>query len=137
MPEASSRRFLTLDDVAEELATSTNQIYALVRQGKLEGVKIGGRGQWRVERDKLEKYIQRLYDETRAFIRDNPYDQTTEQDNQAQPADSGVEPGHEDVTALAAMANPLPPSAALGAGGSPGAINPGDDAQRNGAEPEL
>jgi excisionase family DNA binding protein len=136
MPEASSRRFLTLDDVAEELATSKNQIYALVRQGELEAIKVGGRGQWRVERDKLEQYINRLYDETRAFIRDFPYDQTAEPNSEAQPANGG-EPSHEDVTALAAMSNPLPPSAAIDEGGSRGAITAGSGAQRDGAEPEL
>jgi excisionase family DNA binding protein len=136
MPDASRPRFLTLDDVADELSTSRNQIYALVRQGELEAIKVGGRGQWRVEREKLEQYINRLYEETRAFIRDYPYDQTNEQDSEAQPA-NGAEPSHEDVTTLAAMSNPLPPSAAVGAGGSSGAINPATGAQRDGAEPEL
>jgi excisionase family DNA binding protein len=136
MPDASKQRFLTLDDVAEELATSKNQIYALVRQGELEAIKVGGRGQWRVEREKLEQYIGRLYEETRAFIRDFPYDQTTEQDSEAQPA-NGAEPSHEDVTTLAAMSNPLPPSAAVGAGDSRGEFKPGSGPQREGAEPEL
>lgn len=74
MPDAPASRFLKLEDVAEELNMSKNQIYALVRQGELAAVKIGGRGQWRVERDKLEQYIERLYDETRQFIKDHPYD---------------------------------------------------------------
>ena len=66
-------RFLTLTDVAEVLNISTSQTYALVRNGDLEGVKIGGRGQWRVERDKLETYINRLYDETRKFVSEHPF----------------------------------------------------------------
>ena len=66
-------RFLTLTDVAEVLNISTSQTYALVRNGDLEGVKIGGRGQWRVERDKLETYINRLYDETRRFVSEHPF----------------------------------------------------------------
>jgi excisionase family DNA binding protein len=44
MPDAPMQRFLTLDQVAEELSTSRNQVYALVRQGELGAIKIGGRG---------------------------------------------------------------------------------------------
>lgn len=62
-------RFPTLDDVAEELATSRAQVYALVRLGALQVIKIGGRGQWRVERDRLETYIARCYTETEGLIR--------------------------------------------------------------------
>lgn len=58
-------RFLTLDQVAEELATSRAQIYALVRSGQLEAIKVGGRGQWRVERVKLEEWIAGRYEEMR------------------------------------------------------------------------
>jgi excisionase family DNA binding protein len=65
-------RFLTLDQVAEELATTTAQIYALVRRGELPALKLGGRGQWRVERARLEEYIERLYGETEQYIKDNP-----------------------------------------------------------------
>jgi excisionase family DNA binding protein len=50
------------------LNTSAAQVYALVRSGELPAIKIGGRGQWRVEKSELEKYIQRMYDETRTFV---------------------------------------------------------------------
>ena len=63
MPEP---RFLTLADVAEVLATSTSQVYALVRSGELRAIKIGGRGQWRVETVELEAYIARMYDQADA-----------------------------------------------------------------------
>lgn len=63
-----SPRFLTLADVAETLATSQAQVYALVRRGELPAIKIGGRGQWRVEAVELENYIQRMYEQTRAEI---------------------------------------------------------------------
>jgi hypothetical protein len=43
-----------------------------VRSGELPAIKIGGRGQWRVERTVLEDYIQRCYAETRAFVRAQP-----------------------------------------------------------------
>jgi excisionase family DNA binding protein len=68
-----SPRFLQLADVAEVLNISVNQVYALVRRGDLLAIKIGGRGQWRVEADQLEAYIQRLYDQTNAFIAQHPY----------------------------------------------------------------
>ena len=67
-------RFLTLADVAEVLNTSSAQVYALVRRGDLAAIKIGGRGQWRVEADQLEAYIARMYDEARTFVSEHPYD---------------------------------------------------------------
>lgn len=66
-------RFLQLADVAEILNTSSAQVYALVRRGELPAIKIGGRGQWRVEVSELEAYIQRAYDQTRAFVAEHPY----------------------------------------------------------------
>ncbi len=66
-------RFLTLADVAEILNISASQTYALVRNGDLEAIKIGGRGQWRVERPKLESFIERMYDQTRQFVDTHPF----------------------------------------------------------------
>ena len=60
-------RFLPLADVAEMLAISSAQAYALVRSGELPAIKVGGRGQWRVEEAELEAYIARMYAETRAM----------------------------------------------------------------------
>lgn len=68
----SSPRFLQLADVAEILNISSSQTYALVRSGELPAIKIGGRGQWRVEASALEDYIARCYAETRAFVEANP-----------------------------------------------------------------
>jgi excisionase family DNA binding protein len=65
-------RFLRLPEVAEVLNTSLNQAYALVRTGDLPGIKIGGRGQWRVETSELEAYISRQYEATREFVRAHP-----------------------------------------------------------------
>lgn len=66
-------RFLTLADVAEVLNTSSAQVYALVRRGDLAAIKIGGRGQWRVERAQLEEFIQRMYTQTRDFVEQHPF----------------------------------------------------------------
>jgi excisionase family DNA binding protein len=69
---ATTPRFLQLADVAEVLNISAAQVYALVRSGDLPAIKIGGRGQWRVESSELEGYIARMYDETRDFVSKHP-----------------------------------------------------------------
>ena len=43
-------RFLLMADVAEQLNVSTSQVYHMVRSGELPAIKVGGRGQWRIER---------------------------------------------------------------------------------------
>jgi len=58
-------RFLTLADTAEMLNVSLNQAYVLVRSGELPAIKIGGKGQWRVERSVLESFIEAKYEESR------------------------------------------------------------------------
>ena len=68
-----SPRFLTLTDVAELLNTSSAQVYALVRRGELPAIKLGGRGQWRIEAAKLEEFIQGLDKDTEQFVADHPF----------------------------------------------------------------
>jgi excisionase family DNA binding protein len=70
---SGSPRFLTLADVAEVLNTSSAQVYALVRRGELPAIKIGGRGQWRVESEQLEAFIAQMYTETRQFVDEHPF----------------------------------------------------------------
>jgi excisionase family DNA binding protein len=65
-------RFLQLSDVAEELSVTVSQVYHMVRSGELPAIKVGGRGQWRVERDRLEAYIQQKYADTAEWVKDNP-----------------------------------------------------------------
>lgn len=71
-------RFLQLSDVAEVLNISASQTYALVRSGELPAIKVGGRGQWRVESSVLEEYIQRCYTQTRAFVDAHPLGRDSE-----------------------------------------------------------
>ena len=66
-------RFLQLADVAEILNISGAQVYALVRRQELKAIKIGGRGQWRVEASELEAYIKRAYADADQFVRDHPF----------------------------------------------------------------
>ena len=63
---------MLLSDVATELNVSDSQVYHMVRSGELPAIKIGGRGQWRVERAKLEQYIQHKYAETADWVQRNP-----------------------------------------------------------------
>jgi excisionase family DNA binding protein len=65
-------RFMTMQDVADELAVSLSQVYHMVRSGELPAIKVGGRGQWRIERTRLEEYIDGKYAETATWVRANP-----------------------------------------------------------------
>lgn len=65
-------RLLNLEDVAAYLAVSVPQVYALVRSGELPAVKIGGRGVWRVDRRRVEEYLERLEAETAAWTKAHP-----------------------------------------------------------------
>lgn len=67
-------RFMTLVEVAEVLNTSERQVYALVRRGELAAIRIGGRGQWRVENSALEDYIEQQKQLTDEYIRANPFE---------------------------------------------------------------
>jgi excisionase family DNA binding protein len=77
----SGPRFLQLADVAETLNISSAQVYALVRGGDLPAIKIGGRGQWRVEASELESYIARMYTETRDFVTTHPFGKADDTDD--------------------------------------------------------
>lgn len=62
------KRFIQLTELAEILDISAAQAYALVRSGEIPAIKVGGRGQWRVETSVLEDYIQRMYAQTRSQV---------------------------------------------------------------------
>jgi excisionase family DNA binding protein len=85
-------RFLVLADVAEMLNISARQAYALVNTGELPAIRIGGRGQWRVEASELEAYIQRKYAETRAMVAEG------RQDGDGEPEAGGPEVGEPEVS---------------------------------------
>jgi excisionase family DNA binding protein len=65
-------RFMTVEEVAEELAITRTQAYTMVRDGELPAIKIGRKGHWRVERSRLEEYIAAKYAETAEYVRNNP-----------------------------------------------------------------
>ncbi|MDO9378620.1 MAG: helix-turn-helix domain-containing protein [Nocardioidaceae bacterium] len=66
MPLGSTEpRFLSPIEVAEVLSVTERVVLGLLRTGELRGIKIGGRGIWRIEATELEDYIQRQYAVTR------------------------------------------------------------------------
>lgn len=48
------------------------QACALVRSGQLPAIKIGGRGVWRIERQQLEAFLDRLHEETAEWVAEHP-----------------------------------------------------------------
>lgn len=54
-------RFLTIEQVAEELAVGAPLVRALLKAGELRGMQVGGRGLWRVAAKDLEDYIEQAY----------------------------------------------------------------------------
>lgn len=64
-PAEGLGRFLTLADTAEVLSVSPHEVLDLVRSGELPAIKVGSKGQWRIENSVLESYIEALYEETR------------------------------------------------------------------------
>lgn len=58
-------RFLTLADVAEVLKVEVADVLAMAQSGELPAIRVGANGQWRVERDVLESFIEAKYEEAR------------------------------------------------------------------------
>lgn len=60
--EAPKRpRFLTVEQVADELNIGLPTVRMLLKSGELRGMQIGGRGLWRVAAVDLEGYISEAY----------------------------------------------------------------------------
>lgn len=98
MAAPSLPRFFALTEVAEVLNISVSQAYALVRRGDLPAIKIGGRGQWRVEATALEDYIAGAYEQTRQFIADHPFvgDESVDDADASPGTSAGVTPTTTD-----------------------------------------
>ncbi|MFJ5696563.1 helix-turn-helix domain-containing protein [Arthrobacter sp. NPDC093139] len=62
--EHKKRRFLTIEQAAEELNVSDSQIRALLKTGELRGIQVGGRGVWRIGATDLEDFITDAYRRT-------------------------------------------------------------------------
>jgi excisionase family DNA binding protein len=48
------------------------QVYALVRSGELPAIKLGGRGVWRVDRAKLDAFLDDLESKTAEWAKAHP-----------------------------------------------------------------
>lgn len=66
--ETRTHRFLTIEQVADELAVSVSQIRALLKSGELRGIQVGGRHIWRIAASDVEDYITEAYRLTAARI---------------------------------------------------------------------
>lgn len=60
-PNKPAARFMTIEQVAEELNVGLPQIRALLRSGELRGLQIGARGLWRIGVQDFEDYIAKAY----------------------------------------------------------------------------
>lgn len=68
MDSELKRRFLTTEQVAEELNVGLPLIRNLLQTGELRGMQVGVRGLWRIARNDIEAYISRAYQTTAAKI---------------------------------------------------------------------
>lgn len=64
MADNAKRRYLTVEQVAEELNVGLPLVRNLLRTGELRGIQVGGRGLWRVATADLEDFIKQAYVET-------------------------------------------------------------------------
>lgn len=62
--DTSLPRFLTIEQVADELNVGLPSIRALLKSGDLRGIQVGGRGMWRIARQDVEAYIEAAYQKT-------------------------------------------------------------------------
>lgn len=59
-----SPRFLTIDQVAQELNVGEPVVRTLLKTGELRGIQIGGRGLWRIGAKDFEAYVEEAYRRT-------------------------------------------------------------------------
>lgn len=64
----TSPRFLSVKDVADELAITETAVYTLLKTGEAPAIQVGPKRVWRIERAKLEEYIERQYAAARDAI---------------------------------------------------------------------
>jgi hypothetical protein len=54
----------------------------MVRSGELPAIKVGGRGVWRVDGHKLERYLNKLEADTRAWAKAHPLNRGADDANE-------------------------------------------------------
>lgn len=60
-PNKPAARFMTVEQVAEELSVGIPQVRSLLKCGELRGLQIGARGLWRIGVQDFEDYISEAY----------------------------------------------------------------------------
>lgn len=68
MGDDAKRRFLTVEQVAEELNVGLPLVRGMLKAGQLRGIQVGGRGLWRVATTDLEDYISQAYAQTASKV---------------------------------------------------------------------
>jgi prophage regulatory protein len=63
-----TRRFLTIEQVAQELNVGEPLVRAMLKAGELRGIQVGGRGAWRIGVNDVEEYIAEAYRKTAEHI---------------------------------------------------------------------
>lgn len=76
-------QFYTIEQVADALATTKAQVYALVRRAELRAIKLGGRGQWRIGREDLQTFLEHAYVQTSTWISEHPFADGTTIDDES------------------------------------------------------
>lgn len=78
MAEESNRplRFLTIEQVAQELNVGEPLVRAMLKSGELRGIQLGGRGVWRIGRADVEAYVEQAYERTAENIARGDFDQS-------------------------------------------------------------
>lgn len=61
-------RFLTIEQVAQELNVGEPLVRAILKSGALRGIQVGARGAWRVGLADVETYIEKAYQRTAAKV---------------------------------------------------------------------
>lgn len=78
MAEESNRplRFLTVEQVAQELNVGEPLVRGMLKSGDLRGIQVGGRGVWRIGRGDVEAYVEQAYERTAEKIASGDFDQS-------------------------------------------------------------
>lgn len=63
-PNKPAARFMTIEQVAEELSVGLPQVRSLLKSGELRGLQIGARGLWRIGVQDFEDYLTEAYRQT-------------------------------------------------------------------------
>lgn len=78
MAEESNRplRFLTIEQVAQELNVGEPLVRGMLKSGELRGIQLGGRRVWRIGRGDVEEYLEQAYKRTTEKIANGDFDQS-------------------------------------------------------------